>query len=93
MRFSQSGSSFYDNPQRFTDSVNTICDELEKRVAEKKGVFPATTPRILLSGCPMAVPNWKLAGIVENNGAVSVGEESCVGARGTRNLVDASGKT
>jgi len=41
----------------------------------------------------MAVPNWKLPGIVENNGAVSVGEESCVGAHGTRNLVDASGKT
>lgn len=84
---------FYDNPQRFTDSVNKICDELEKRVAEKKGVFPAKTPRILLSGCPMAVPNWKLPWIVETSGAVIVGEESCVGERGTRHLVDASGKT
>jgi benzoyl-CoA reductase/2-hydroxyglutaryl-CoA dehydratase subunit BcrC/BadD/HgdB len=84
---------FYDNPARFTDSVNQICDELEKRIAEKKGVFPAGTPRILVSGCPQAVPNWKLPFIVETSGAVIVGEESCVGERGTRNLTDASGKT
>ncbi len=84
---------FYDNPARFTDSVNKICDELEKRIAEKKGVFPAKTPRILISGCPQAVPNWKLPFIIETSGAVIVGEESCVGERGTRNLTDTSGKT
>ena len=84
---------FYDNPQRFTDSVNKICDELEKRVQKNDGVFPKGTPRVLMSGCPMAVPNWKLPWIVETSGAVLVGEESCVGERGTRNLVNASGKT
>ncbi|MBI5592508.1 MAG: 2-hydroxyacyl-CoA dehydratase [Deltaproteobacteria bacterium] len=84
---------FYDNPARFTASVNKICDELEKRIAEKKGVFPEKTPRILISGCPQAVPNWKLPFIIETSGAVIVGEESCVGERGTRNLTDASGKT
>ena len=57
------------------------------------GVFPKGTPRALMSGCPMAVPNWKLPWIVETSGAVLVGEESCVGERGTRNLVNASGKT
>jgi len=51
---------FYDNPARFTESVNKICDELEKRIEDKKGVFPEKTPRILVSGCPQAVPNWKL---------------------------------
>ena len=84
---------FYDNPARFTASVNKICDELEKRIAEKKGVFPEKTPRILISGCPQAVPNWKLPFIIETSGVVIVGEESCVGERGTRNLTDASGKT
>jgi len=81
---------FYDNPARFTESVNKICDELEKRIQDKQGAVPAKTPRILLSGCPMAVPNWKLPWIVETSGAVIVGEESCVGERGTRNLVDES---
>jgi len=84
---------FYDNPVRFTESVNKICDELEARVGEKKGAFPAGTPRILVSGCPQAVPNWKLPWLVETSGAVIVGEESCVGERGTRNLTDESGKT
>ena len=84
---------FYDNPARFTVSVNKICDELEKRVKEKKSAFPEKTPRILVSGCPQAVPNWKLPFIVETSGAVIVGEESCVGERGTRNLTDESGQT
>ena len=84
---------FYDNPARFTESVNKVCDELEKRIEAKQGVFPEKTPRILVSGCPMAVPNWKLPMIVESAGAVIVGEESCVGERGTRNLTDESGET
>jgi benzoyl-CoA reductase/2-hydroxyglutaryl-CoA dehydratase subunit BcrC/BadD/HgdB len=84
---------FYDNPERFTESVNRICDELKQRIELKQGAFPAGTPRILLSGCPQAVPNWKLPFIVETSGAVIVGEESCVGERGARNLTDDSGET
>ena len=47
-----------------------------------RGVFPESTPRIVMSGCPMAVPNWKLPWLIESSGAVIVGEESCVGERG-----------
>ena len=81
---------FYDDPARFTSSVNKICDEIEERIASRNGVFPEGAPRILLSGCPMAVPNWKLPWIIESSGAVIVGEESCIGERGTRNLVETS---
>jgi benzoyl-CoA reductase/2-hydroxyglutaryl-CoA dehydratase subunit BcrC/BadD/HgdB len=84
---------FYDDPIRFTDSVNKVCDELEERINNGKGVSPKGSPRVLLSGCPMAVPNWKLPWIVETSGAAIVGEESCVGERGTRNLTDDSGNT
>jgi benzoyl-CoA reductase/2-hydroxyglutaryl-CoA dehydratase subunit BcrC/BadD/HgdB len=84
---------FYDDPVRFTDSVHKICDELEKRIEKSEGVFPKETPRILLSGCPMAVPNWKLPWLIETSGAVIVGEESCVGERGTRNLTEDSRDT
>ncbi len=84
---------FYDDPVRFTDSVNKLCDELEGRVREGKGLSQKGAPRILLSGCPMAVPNWKLPWVIESSGAVIVGEESCVGERGTRNQTDASGTT
>jgi benzoyl-CoA reductase/2-hydroxyglutaryl-CoA dehydratase subunit BcrC/BadD/HgdB len=84
---------FYDDPGRYTKSVNALCDELEKRIKKGEGVFPEGTPRVLVSGCPMAVPNWKVPWIIESSGATIVGEESCVGERGTRNLVDGSGES
>ena len=84
---------FYDDPQRFTRSVGTLADELEQRAENGEGVCDDKTPRILVSGCPMAAPNWKLHSIVENAGAVIVGEESCVGERGTRNLTKDTGDT
>ncbi len=85
--------SFYDDPVRFTGAVNALCDEMEKRVAENKGVFPADHPRVVISGCPMAVPNWKVPVIVESAGAVIVGEESCVGERSTRWLAPETGQS
>ncbi|MDY0060193.1 MAG: double-cubane-cluster-containing anaerobic reductase [Myxococcota bacterium] len=84
---------FYDDPVRFTASVHAVCDELEQRIARQEGVVPPGTPRILISGCPMAVPNWKLPAIIEKLGAVIVGEESCVGDRGTQVLTAATGHT
>lgn len=84
---------FYDDPVRFTGSVNKICDELEERIKAKTGVAPKGTPRIVVSGCPMAVPNWKVPTIVEAAGAIIVGEESCVGERGTQHLVGDAGDT
>jgi benzoyl-CoA reductase/2-hydroxyglutaryl-CoA dehydratase subunit BcrC/BadD/HgdB len=84
---------FYDDPARFTGSVNAICDELEKRIAGQTGVVAKGTPRILISGCPMAVPNWKVPTIVERAGAIIVGEESCVGDRGTQHLTADTGTT
>ena len=83
--------AFYDDPVRFTGAVNKICDELEGRVGAGERVSPKGTPRILVSGCPMTVPNWKLAAIIEGSGGVIVGEESCVGEWGTRNLVVETG--
>jgi benzoyl-CoA reductase/2-hydroxyglutaryl-CoA dehydratase subunit BcrC/BadD/HgdB len=84
---------FYDDPGRYTQSVHALCDELEKRIEKGEGVFPKGAPRVILSGCPMAVPNWKVPWIIESAGATIVGEESCVGERGTRNLVDDSGES
>lgn len=82
--------SFYDDPVRFTESVNRICDELETRIKENVSVFSASAPRVVVSGCPMAVPNWKIPFIVETSGGAIVAEESCVGERGLRNLTDDS---
>lgn len=85
--------SFYDDPIRFTQKINELCDEMEARVARHEGVVPEGTPRLMLSGCPMAVPNWKLSYVVESSGAVIVGEESCIGVRNTRDLVSEDGRS
>ncbi|MFC2042491.1 double-cubane-cluster-containing anaerobic reductase [Chloroflexota bacterium] len=79
--------SFYDDVKRCTQQVTAICDELDKRVAEGEGVAPANAPRILISGSPMAIPNWKLHHILETTGAVVVCEESCTGTRFFTDLV------
>lgn len=84
---------FYDDPVRFTNSVNALCDELEERIKKGEGVSPEGTVRVMISGCPMAVPNWKVPYIVETSGATIVGEESCVGERGTQWLTETKGTT
>jgi len=80
--------AFYDDPARFTLMTNKLCDELEKRVKNNISVFPAGTKRIMLTGTPLAVPNWKLHHIVETSGAAVVVEEMCTGTRYFENLVD-----
>jgi len=82
--------AFYDDPLRFTAKVNELCDELTVRVKAGKGVSAKGNPRILISGSPMAIPNWKIHAIVEGSGATIVGEESCVGERNFASLMDES---
>jgi benzoyl-CoA reductase/2-hydroxyglutaryl-CoA dehydratase subunit BcrC/BadD/HgdB len=84
--------AFYDDPPRLTAKINELCDQLEARIKAGEGVANGAV-RLLVSGCPMAVPNWKLPYIVESSGAVIVGEESCIGERNTRDLVAEDGRT
>jgi benzoyl-CoA reductase/2-hydroxyglutaryl-CoA dehydratase subunit BcrC/BadD/HgdB len=79
--------SFYDDAKRDTQMLNALCDELDQRVASGQGVAPANAPRILISGSPMAIPNWKLHHLIESAGAVIVCEESCTGTRFFSDLV------
>lgn len=83
--------AFYDDVDRFTGKVNELAEELEGRVDRGEGVVPAGTPRLMISGTPMTIPNWKLPHIIETSGAVVVAEESCTGWRYFRELVDETG--
>lgn len=80
--------AFYDDPARFTAMTNKLCDELDKRVENKVSVFDNGTKRIMLTGTPLAIPNWKLHHIVETSGGAVVVEEMCTGTRYFENLVD-----
>ncbi|MGC8872592.1 MAG: double-cubane-cluster-containing anaerobic reductase [Caldimicrobium sp.] len=79
--------AFYDDPIRFTKKVNELCDELEEKVKRGEGVKDPQALRIMVSGTPMALPNWKLHNIVESLGGVVVNEESCIGTRYFKDLM------
>ena len=86
--------AFFDDPVRCTEMCNRLADELEERIENNNGVVdPKTTKRILITGTPMAVPNWKLHNIIETSGAIVVCEEMCTGTRYFEHLVDESGTT
>ena len=85
--------AFYDDPERFTAQVNRLCDELEERAKDNVSVFKKGTKRILLTGTPLSIPNWKIHQIVENIGGMIVCEEMCTGNRYSEHLVDENGKT
>ena len=85
--------AFYDDPARCAQMANKLADELEERVKKGEGVFPKGAKRILVSGTPMAIPNWKLHHIIESMGAAVVCEETCTGTRYFENLVSEAGNT
>ena len=73
--------AFYDDPDREIEMVGNLADELEKRIKDGIGVIDKNAKRIIISGTPMAIPNWKMHHIIESNGAVVVAEETCTGTR------------
>lgn len=80
--------AFFDDPVRCAQMANKLADELEQRVKDGVSVFPAGTKRILVTGTPMAIPNWKLHHIIETSGAAVVCEETCTGTRYFEHFVD-----
>lgn len=80
--------AFYDDPTRCAEMANALADELEKRIADGVSVFEEGSKRIMISGTPMAIPNWKMHHIVETSGGAVVCEETCTGTRYFENLVD-----
>ncbi|RBP39569.1 double-cubane-cluster-containing anaerobic reductase [Garciella nitratireducens] len=82
--------AFMDDPDRFITKTEQLCDELEERV---KNQIPNTKKRIMITGTPMAIPNWKLHSIVEALDAEIVVEETCTGTRYFENQVSEEGNT
>jgi benzoyl-CoA reductase/2-hydroxyglutaryl-CoA dehydratase subunit BcrC/BadD/HgdB len=74
----------WDDIKRWTEKTETLCDELEQRVQQKKWVCPPDTPRVMVTGTPMFWPdNWKLPSLIEEASpkGVIVADELCSGER------------
>lgn len=82
---------FFDDPPRFAAKVEELCEELERRIEVGEGAFPDWRPRIVISGSPMAIPNWKVHALVEKLGGAVVCEESCTGTRALTGTTEPEG--
>ncbi len=77
-----------DDAIRFTERLEALNDELEDRVRRGIGVASERAKRIMISGCPSVLGNWKLHALVESAGAIVVCDETCTGSRYYENLVE-----
>lgn len=79
-----------DDPERFAKHLNELNDELGDRVEKNISPFSPGTKRIMISGCPSVMGNWKLHALIEQAGAAVVIDETCTGLRYFRDLIDES---
>lgn len=67
---------------RWTRQLRALNDELEQRAKAGERAVRDNTPRILLTGSPVAFPNFKLPLLIEEMGGLLAADETCMGERG-----------
>ncbi len=77
-----------DEPSRFTQAVVRLNAELKERIKNGISPVPKGTKRVMITGCPAVMGNWKVHSLVEQSGAVIVWDESCTGSRYFEHLID-----
>jgi len=77
-----------DDPVRFTRQCEELNSELQDRARRQVSPFPSGVRRIMVSGCPSVMGNWKIQALIEQAGAAVVCDETCTGTRYFRDLVD-----
>ena len=75
--FMVTNAYFFDNIENWTEAVDRLNGELEKRVEEKFSAAQRRAPRLLFTGSPAIFPNLKLPMLIEESGGVIVGDETC----------------
>lgn len=61
-------TSLWDDIKRWTEKVEELCDELEKRIEKKEYACYPETPRVLVTGTPMLWPDsWKVPNLIEES--------------------------
>ncbi len=67
---------------RWTRQLRALNDELEQRAKAGERAVRDNIPRILLTGSPVAFPNFKLPLLIEEMGGLLAADETCMGERG-----------
>lgn len=81
-------TSFFDDPIRWAEKTENLCQELEEHVKKGESVSSGDTCRLLLTGAPIIWPNYKIPNIVEEFGGIIVGDTLCSGTQHLYNPVE-----
>ncbi len=76
-----------DEPERFCQKLEQLNEELGKRIKNGASIADKKAKRVMISGCPSVIGNWKVHHLIESAGAVIVCDETCTGTRYFENLV------
>jgi benzoyl-CoA reductase/2-hydroxyglutaryl-CoA dehydratase subunit BcrC/BadD/HgdB len=76
-----------DEPERFCQKLEQLNEELGRRIKNGASIADKKAKRIMISGCPSVMGNWKTHHLIESAGAVIVCDETCTGTRYFENLV------
>ena len=76
-----------DDPERFCQKLEQLNEELGRRIKDGTSVADKKAKRVMISGCPSVMGNWKIHNLIESAGAVIVCDETCTGTRYFENLV------
>jgi benzoyl-CoA reductase/2-hydroxyglutaryl-CoA dehydratase subunit BcrC/BadD/HgdB len=77
-----------DEPTRFTEHLVELNNELDERVKNNVSPFQKGVKRIMISGCPSVMGNWKVHSLIEKSNAAIVADETCTGTRYFNHLVE-----
>ena len=72
-------TSFFDDPARWIQKTNELCDELDQSIKKGLSVARPEQPRILITGSPIVWPNYKILDIAEQSGLNIVIDQFCSG--------------
>ncbi len=73
------GASYTFDREAMRQNVREMIDSLSAKYEAGEAKFPADTPRILITGCPIGGVANKVIRAIEDAGAVVVALESCLG--------------
>jgi benzoyl-CoA reductase/2-hydroxyglutaryl-CoA dehydratase subunit BcrC/BadD/HgdB len=80
------GSTFKFDVEKVIEEIKAITEKVKKEYAEEQKI--PHKPRILITGCPIGGATEKVIKVIEENGAVVVGYENCVGFKKYDRLID-----
>ncbi|MGY4884713.1 MAG: double-cubane-cluster-containing anaerobic reductase [Nanobdellota archaeon] len=80
--------AFFDDIRRWMEQLSNVLKEVKENIINKKFVSEKGAPKIILTGSPLIWPNMKILNILEESGAIIVGDDTCVSGQYFYNPVE-----